>query len=469
LDKKRYSRDRFYDDMGGRLRVMLTHRIVAGVLVVIIVAVLASSFLYTAFIRKDWHKDALNQYQPIGPGFYQLSWDSQNDLQLAYSNGGALVYGVRVDGSWSLSLVAGFSSTLEGVSLALDSRDIVHICSYSLYSLSQNQTERAHILYANNEDGEWHLSTITTTGYCTSSEVFVDENDTVHILYTEHTKWGSWPSQITRYTLFDLTQTEAGWNKTPLIDVAAPDVYLRIEDIDKRHDGTVGILYTSGYLGYSPEVEHYTLLNYSVDSAGTLGDPFSISSITNLRGRISLCHDLAGNAFIAGYREVDSGFNISFVSNRQGSWSVTDVADAGTSLGFGGDSGTSIAIGTDDSGKYEHSVRYSTNREGDWSTRIVDDCRGSAGHESIAVLPDNEEGINIVYYFYEHHKNKGDSSGTIYATNDWQSEDYLSALSDSCFKAFVAGGVASVVLFYLLFRQKRRCLEEICNEGRSKV
>ena len=452
--------------MGGRPDSLLTPKKSAVILAVIVVVVLIVNFVYAGFVSKGWHKEVLNDYELPGYGYYQMAWDSQEDLQLAYSYGGVLMYGQRTNGSWNLVQVAGFSgASLEGVSLAVDSQDGVHICAYSLSSLSK--TERAHILYANNADGEWQLSLFNSSAYCTSSGIFVDENDIVHILFTEKE---SWLGGVNRYKLVAMEQTEVGWSNTSLIDITSTDVYLNIEDVDRRLDGAVGVLYTFGYIGYSTEIDHYTLLNYSVYSDGALGDPFSLSSLAELSGRKSLCHDLAGNAYVAGYREIDGNFSICFASNREGSWELTDVTDAGNTLGLGGawGSGTSIAVGDDgnvhlgyfvsDSAeeKYEHTIRYSSSLEGNWSTKIVDECSGWSGDECIAIQPDDEGDINIVYFSRETHKDSGDTILTMYATNEWGSDDYLRTLTDSILKSILVGAVALAVLLVGLFLQERR-------------
>jgi len=211
-----------------------------------------------------------------------------------------------------------------------------------------------------------------------------------------------------------------------------------------------------------------THLNLSVISSGTVSDSEILVTNNQLGGEPSLCVDAAGNAYVAYYWRSGSTSNgtwhrICYSTNALGNWTRTYAA-------YGGDAwpgGTAIAVDSQNNvhiayfveGLYgpqiNHSVRYCTNRDGDWNVRIVDSCMGLAGEERVALLVDARGGIHMTY-FQRNVGKHGEVDLAMYTTDKWEPHDYGDVLTESGWRAFLVGCVIGIALYSGWAYQERR-------------
>jgi hypothetical protein len=432
---------------------VLNQKRIVIVLVAAIMLTFAANSVNETYVSRKWISQSLG-WTPVGHGFYQMALNSKGVLQLAYlgvySWYYALMYGQMVDGNWNLTPVSRVLGDFEGASLALDSHDNVYLCTHTYHSV-YGYTLYPEILFAACKDGTWTGSIINMTGYCLSAEVAVDENDTVHLFYTDqiYPEDGGFSGAYSR--LIDMVSTQQGWKVEVLKNVSG-DQYLWIDDLVRGPNGTQYILYTwsTGWQS-GVEVEHLNLSEYR---AGIVSDSEILVSHYQLAGGPALCVDGAGNAYVSYYWHNGSSYRICYSTDILGKWTQSDVAYGGNSW----PAGTAIAVDSRnkvhvayyvedyDGSHANHSVRYCTNRSGSWNVKVVDNCEGWTTDEYVALLSDARGGIHMTY-FQRNVGDHGDIDLTIYTTDVWGVRDYSRVMNESGLKAFLVCVVVGIVLY----------------------
>ncbi|MDQ1371825.1 MAG: hypothetical protein QG582_740 [Candidatus Thermoplasmatota archaeon] len=442
---------------------METKRRAAAIVVSVAVLVFLSSFTYEVVANSGWQAQELG-FTPTGDGFYQMEWNSKGELQLAYlgSYGPyyALLYGQRVEGEWNLTYLSRLFYEHEGASLALDSQDRACVCTSSYDSVMN--VIGPHIVFATNFGGIWECQVINVTDHPSSAKVAVDAQDRVHLLYSRDTYQSTLNPNS---SIVDMTQTTDGWNSTVLKESNTPYVFYSIVDVDRRPDGSIGMIYkTSDWLAWDQVASRR--LNYSIVSSGSIVvDTPIIASLDNYSGEMSLCHDSEGTAYISGYRKNGEVYNLCYHTNAGGEWMSKDVAYSGGCVMYG--MGTAISVSADgsihmgyfaedyDGTVANHTVRCCTNAGGTWNVRVIDDCNGWSGGESIAIATDSDQDVHIVYY-RRNTEDYGDTSVTVYSTSELDPDRYGSALYDAGLRTALVSSVALVIVMLTLHRRKRR-------------
>ena len=369
------------------------------VVVSVAALVFAASLAYEIVVRSGWTAPELG-YTPAEDGFYQLAWNSEGNLRLAYLGAYgpyyALLYGERTDGEWSITSLSQLTYEHDGASLALDSQGKAYVCTHA-YDPVPFMNLGPHIVFATNAGGEWETEVINTTGYCTASEVALDAEDRAHLIYSQD----SYQSTVDpNSSIVDMTWSPEGWTNTTLKETHLSYRVFNIQDVDRRPDGSIGMIYTTYDLASWSDVLSHRL-NYTVISGGELIVDYTIvPSLDNYTGVKSLCHDSAGNAHVGAYVKNDDNYSLCYLTNAGGEWTETSIAYGGNTKWFG--TGTGITVGSDGSihvGYFvqdydgvvaNHTVRYCTNADGSWKVRILDDCQGWYMKESIAVAIDED-------------------------------------------------------------------------------
>ncbi len=433
------------------------------IVAIVAVSVLASSFAYELVVSSGWNAQELG-YTQVEDGYYQLAWNSKGVLQLAYIGiygpYYALLHGERIDGKWNITYVSRLFYDHQGASMALDSHDNVYVCTSS-YRPTMNVIG-SHILLASNSGGKWDAE-LFNMSYTSSAEVAVDAQDRVHVLYTRDTHQSV---EHHNSTLVDMVKTEGGWNRTVLKEVLTPYVFYEIVDVDRRPDGTIGMIYQTYNLQVGWTDVTWSRLNYSIlSNDGLIVDSTVIPSMANYTGTSSLCHDAAGNAYISAFRKIGEVYSVCYFTNSGGSWTSTDVAFAGNGAWWR--PGSSIRVASDgsihmgyftfyhDENVTNHTVRYCTNSGGLWKVRILDDCTGWPMEEHIAITTDEDQDLHLVYFQSDVTDKGGERDVTVYTTSE--SNPILSAANVSIWRAAVSGLIALVIV--LLVLRRRRLME----------
>lgn len=419
------------------------------------------SFGYGVVSRSGWPSQTLG-YTPIEDGFYHLDWNSKGELQLVYIGAHgpyyALLYGQKIGGDWNFTYLSRLFHEHEGASLALDSVDNVYVCTHSYYYVDYTSL-KPHVLFATNAGGEWMAEIINITGYCSGAEVAVDANDEVHVLYSRDTHQQDWNPNS---SIVDMKRTADGWVETVLKSSYTPYVFYRVCDVDRRPDGSIGMIYST-YDMASWDTIAWSRMNYSIVSDGEIvSDTTMMSSLSDYPGVKSLCHDSEGNAYVSAYCKRGDVYGVCYLRNAEGDWTCTDVAYSGNDRWRHG-TGTDITVGQDgsiyiayfveyyDGETYNHTVRYCTNEDGIWKTHILDDCEGWFIQESIALTIDQRRDLHVVYY-------NGENDNAVYTTNRLDSERYALAAADSASLSlpFVVATVAVLLFIGRAERKKKK-------------
>lgn len=436
---------------------MMARRTALLLVLAVTCLVFGASFSYGVVSRSGWQIQTLG-YTPTEDGFYHLDWNSKGELQLvylgAYGPYYALLYGQRIGDEWDFTYLSRLFYEHEGASLALDSKENVYVCTHSYYGVEYTSL-RPHVLFATNAGGDWTVEVVNITGFCSAAEVVVDSNDDVHVLYSRNVNQ---EYDNPNSSIVDMKRTADGWVSTVLKDSYPPYVFHQIDDVDRRPDGSIGMIYRT-YDLLSWYDLNWSRLNYSVVSNGEIvSDTTIIPSLGDYPGVKSLCHDSEGNAYVSAYCKRDDEYGVCYFTNAEGDWTYTDVAYSGNAPWRYG-TGTDITIGQDGSiylgyfAKYfngdtsNHTVRYCTNADGVWSAHILSDCRGWFTQESIALTVDQYQEIHVVYY--------GDDNA-IYTTSRPRSDRYSLAVFDAALLTLSVGLPMATVLLFIVRRERRK-------------
>jgi hypothetical protein len=433
------------------------------VAVAVAVGTFFSVFAYEWVKSSEWPTEYLN-WTAVEDGFYQMAWDSDGHLQLAFIGTSgpyyALNYGERIGREWHITSISRLFYEHEGVSMALDSENNVYICTYA-YREVDFTTLGPHVLFATNKGGSWSVEILNTTGYCDGAGLAVDANDKVHLFYAD---------SVHRFdaahntSLVHMELTPSGWEKTVLTCITGAENYIWINDVDGRPDGSTAVLYTTLLNGtYLTDPGSVTFLNYSIYSNGQFSSSVAMDSDDGEWRGMSLCHDASGNAYISAERKMIDDWILCYVTNSGGDWALTDVAYGGNSawsprtwITLDEDENMYIAYFAEgyDGAKSNHTVRYVTNDGGVWHARVIDDCTGWSVAESIALVVDESGDVHVVYFQRTTSPDHGDRDRTVYTTSQLDPDRFVDALPVSTFPAILFSGVAILITLLLIRRRQ---------------
>jgi hypothetical protein len=360
--------------------------------------------------------------------------DSLDRIHISYHNNDDLKYATNASGSWVTSAITSYGNGERGrTSIALDSKDKVHISSYYYYWLlppywPPDSTEK--IRYSTNASGSW----VTTPVYRrpigfgpigSNTSIAVDSFDKIHISYrgmNDDLRYatnisGSWnnitvesPARVGEHTsmamdssgnvhisYFDnsrgalryATTASGSWSAKVLPsgdNYAGLNTSIAVDHADKIHISYLGKSYTS-----------ILSLKYITNTSG-FWVPTSLGGIGNNSQCVnSIVVDSLNHAHIS-YRDYGNEA-LKYATNASGSW-VTETIEVG------GYVGTHNSIAVDSSDKIHISyfdstneaLKHATNASGSWVTETID-LDGSVGmFNSIAV--DSFDKIHISYRDY---------------------------------------------------------------------
>lgn len=470
-----YASNERFRDAGGQVGMEFGKRSAVTVVVAVAALTFTSTFVSAAVYYSGWRAEELG-WTTVEDGFYDFAWNSRGELQLAYIGTAgpwyALIYGERVDGIWTLTPVAQLAYEYEGAYIAIDSSDKVHICTWS-YRYVEWMYPSANVLYATNADGTWQTQFLNVSYYCTSAALAVDGEDNVHVLYSR----SSYSSDHNgNSSIVDLVKTPQGWNKTVLKLSQGVGNQLLIEDVSVRPDGTIGMIYTqtNGTSMWDSQSTGY--LNYSAISGLHLENQETvISSLDYLWFESSLCHDAAGRAYVAAFRERAGESILCCYTNKGGDWSFEEVAYGGGGQYYR-QGGNAIAVDSNgaihmaymqdyhEQGLSNHSARYCTNAGGTWKTKVLDVSPGW-DTDTIDVTTDSDLKVHVVL-FQRTVGDEGEHDVSIYMTNSAKPRMIYAAASVSTlvalpFTALAGISVGGILLSERLRTKRWRTAEEL--------
>lgn len=300
-------------------------------------------------------------------------------LGLGPSGSWSLMYSEKSEAGWTTEDVVAVGRDARGVSMAVDSEGVTHICTGS--------PGRPGFIYAHEEGEQWAIVTLPTDYYL-SSEIAVDSDDGVHVAYSG----GDYPG--VNLTAYHLAHEGGSWRSTP---VQGPEdgIFPLVCSLAVDSDGSAHVLidnHDDDYLPYS--------LEYVSNSSGEWSNE-TLCHAEDYLGYPSMALDGDGTAHVSYIGRLPGPeFRLMYSTNDGGAWSEADVAYAGnivpgaTSLAVDAHGPVRIAYFTNHylSGWQfmNHSLRCASNEAGTWEVRIVDDkSEGSVFMESIAVALDS--------------------------------------------------------------------------------
>jgi hypothetical protein len=268
---------------------------------------------------------------------------------------------------WTITTLISSGAAGRFCSLALDSKDKVHIAHY---------VTNVAIKYISNASGSWVEETIDTVGIAESLSIAIDSNDGLHVSYYSTSGYdlkyaykASGSSSWVKATI-DSTGTVGQYNA---IAVDNNNVHIAYGDL------------TNGSL------------KYATNAIGAT-DSWDVEIVDgNASGQVhaSICAQSDGTVHIA-YREQAS--TIKYVTGSKASWSTPVTVDSGGVI-----YDTDIALDSSDKVHISYylggliNIKYATNATGSWQAQELSAYSGSSGkHTSIAL--DSEDNVYISYY-----------------------------------------------------------------------
>ena len=427
----------------------------------------ASSFIPGLVLRPEWQSQELG-WTAVDDGYYESAWNSKGELQLAwigiYGVHYALMFGQRVDGAWNLTAVAALAYEYQGVSMAIDAGDRVHICTYA-HSGVDYTSLGPNVLYATNAYGGWSVEILNVTHACTSAAVAVDAQDRVHVLYSRVPYYEEVNGNS---SIVDMVKTSQGWDRNVLKTRWGPGNELQIRDVDGRPDGSIGMIYVVGSNWDKYDNSASGVLNYSILSEGQFAVDTELEPLDYVWAPNSLCHDVSGHAYVGIFRKQGDDCRLWYLTDRGGTWTGQDVAYAGGGryhrpggIAIFTDSQGAIHMGYNvrfwDGNYTNHSMRYSTNKSGQWETTILDESSGW-DVDTIEVTADSRQNAHVAYFQRTTSTKHGDHDVSVYATNEPDDRFIWNAMvfSFTVMAPFAVMAVATVLLILRSQTQRRR-------------
>jgi hypothetical protein len=322
-----------------------------------------TALVYKFKDSSGWHSEPISiQY----PGFNQLALDQGNNIHIAATSSGDLIYANKLGGSWNYETIkTGF---FYGVALQVDRENIAHVATY-------DQSDHG-VWYANSSADSWELLSVeTASNYRGDTCLIVDPAGGIHATYMLEQLNGGW-----MYSFHD----GSNWEDVMIAPGVSP--------IDS--DMTLDLL-------GNPHMIHYDFS--SMQLIYTYRDSYGWHQVS-LAGNIAynlgmgIAIDMSGNPHIA-YE--DNGRLIYLSRDRYG-WQ-SQVIDQDGTVGRWAD----LALDTLGS---PH-VSYMDYAKGDlkhaywngfqWQIEVVDDQGFTGQYSSIAI-----DDLDQVHIAYQDHSSK---------------------------------------------------------------
>ncbi len=281
--------------------------------------------------------------------FCSMGIDSNDIVHIAHYGTGTpqgLLYTTNISGTWETSVIENVSIA-EGISLAVDNSDGLHISYYDTTGAGYN------LKYASKEaGGTWATEDVDTAGSVGAfNAIAVDSNDKAHIVYRD----------LTNTALKYATNSSGSW-QTEIVDSSASpsDTSICLNSSNEV------------YVAYALS----NIVKYVTGTYGSWSTPDTIDSGTTMRNP-SIALDSSSNVNIS-YFEY-SGPSLMYATNSSGAWVASEVPNAYI---FTGGGYTSIGIDRYDNifiGYYKESGSSSGVKTafkigtGDWSIHTVEE------------------------------------------------------------------------------------------------
>lgn len=354
-------------------------------------------------------------------------------LGIGPSGSWSLMYAEKSEAGWTTEEVVVVGRAARGVSMAVDSEGVTHICTGS--------PGYPGFIYAHNEEGQWAVVTLPTDYYL-SSEVAVDSDDGVHIAYSG----GDYPG--VDLAAYHLVYDGGSWRST---QVQGPEdgIFPTVYSLAVGADGSAHALIDNlddDYLPYS--------LEYVSNSSGEWSSE-TLCVAEDYLGYPSMAIDGDGTAHVSYIGRLPGPeFRLMYSTNDGGAWSEADVAYAGnaipgaTSLAVDAQGSVHIAYFTNHyiSGVQfaNHSLRCASNEAGTWDVRIVDDeSEGSVYMESLAVALDSRGYTHIGHTRVDVYKFAS------YATDEPDPDSLNDSITGALLFTGMVGALAAAVILVL--------------------
>jgi len=243
-------------------------------------------------------------HQPTNANNTSIAIDSADHVHIGYySYETGPKYATNASGKWEITNIPYYNGYGFFISLALDSKDYVHMC-FSFFDIGLP----AKLYYATNSSGSWTLERVRQAATYNNSLV-VDSNDKIHIVYSHSTD----DIDYIEHT----TNISGEWATTTIDQGSRPS--LAIDSSDN--------LYIS-YM-YEPELANPYDLKYATNKTGNWTTA-TIDSYYSMGETSSIALDPTGNVHVSYYGKYFSIYkagrlkyatNMSPVYNTTGTWS----------------------------------------------------------------------------------------------------------------------------------------------------
>jgi predicted amidohydrolase YtcJ len=313
-----------------------------------------------------WKISTIDAVRDVGL-WTSLALDSKDNVHISYydASHNDLKYATNASGQWVISRIDHSKSVGSYTSLALDSNDKAHISYYDETS--------GDLKYATNAAGSWATFTIDSQGRVgLFTSLALDSNDKVHISYVDESKGDI------KYA----TDAGGSWITT-IVD--------SVEFVSKWWSGTSLALDSNdmAHIGYVDAGNKD--LKYATNAGGswstlTIEDGYAIILAA------SLALDSNDKVHI-GYFDSNL-FNLKYATNAGGSWTICEIGKTGHGVSLALDSNDKVHISY--TGFSDSRLTYVTNSEGSWTTSTVDSTGDYGTFNSIEL--DSNDRVHISYY-----------------------------------------------------------------------
>ncbi len=348
-----------------------------------------------------WITETVDSEGDVGKNA-SIAVDSRDNVHISYydATNKDLKYATNASGSWVTETVDGSGDVVRYIfSIAIDSSDNVYII-YRMHDIYIDDLK-----YATNASGSWVIKTIESIvetedsgGGVRYASIAIDSSDNVHISYSREDWYWDWSGSWYRDSALKYATNVSGSWATRVIEMTTSE-YAGIGRTSIALDSSGNV-----HIGYHASYSHYAYsdrINYATNASGSWTRESVVGPVVSLG---SIAVDSGDNVYIsyAGNPFYGATPELKYTTNASGSW-VAETVDSEGDVGRGSsialDSGDNIHISYFD--RTNGALKYATDASGLWVTETVDSSGYVGGRRSIAL--DSRDNVHISYYDYTNH------------------------------------------------------------------
>jgi hypothetical protein len=311
----------------------------------------SSVFVFGVILASSWHSERLAETY-YGEYSNAIAFDSQNVAHVVAASyhlpGSSLAYYKQVNGEWNETELLSVYAYFTDVSIAVDDRDRLHVCTgYGNSSLT----------YITNSDGVWREHSFALNQSYLSGRIALDTSGTPSFLCSE--RHPSEDNESTNYknltSVVYLRYTGSQWSSTP-VPIPFPTQFAYVESFSIGSDDSLHALIAvwNNATGYDSSPFEYRLV-YATKNAGG-GWYFSLLRYAaSPSGKASLALDESNRPHVSFFDDLV----LKYAMRDRGVWNESVVYHpdnnrwiATSSIALGPDGAPSICFSTN------HNIKY---------------------------------------------------------------------------------------------------------------